>query len=198
MMWRIAPPNEYTSKEIRKVYREKYNIDVGLYSYGCFDERRIYPGTTIGRYCSFSNSSRVINRNHSMESLSFSPYLYDRRLGRVDAVYVPIKNCVIEDDVWVGHNAIILPSATSIGRGSAIGAGAVVTRNVPPYSVVVGNPGRIIKRRFDVETIEYLEALKWWEWDAEVLTKFATKNPSFVSNASHFPNRIGRHGQKYV
>tara|TARA_R110002020_G_scaffold10961_3_gene41566 strand:- start:6502 stop:6852 length:351 start_codon:yes stop_codon:yes gene_type:complete len=112
--------------------------------------------------------------------MSFTPYLYEKNIvGGIDRPIEQIP-CVIEDDVWIGHNAIILPGASRIGRGSAIGAGAVVTKDIPPYSIVAGNPGRVIRQRFSDKRISELEDLKWWEWDREKLTRFAKENPEFA------------------
>ena len=72
---------------------------------------------------------------------------------------------VIENDVWVGHGAIILPAVTRIENGAIIGAGCVVTENVPPFAIVAGNPGRIIKYRFDEIMIETIQRSRWWEKD---------------------------------
>ncbi len=74
---------------------------------------------------------------------------------------------VIEDDVWIGHNATILPSVSRVGRGSVIAAGAVVTKDIPRYSVVAGVPARIIKYRFCNERILEIETSKWWEKDKQ-------------------------------
>lgn len=75
---------------------------------------------------------------------------------------------IIGNDVWIGHNAIIMPGV-KIGNGAVIGAGAIVTKDVEPYSVVVGNPAHKIKQRFSNEIIEKLEKSKWWEWSHDML-----------------------------
>lgn len=178
--WKLFPPDEFTSESLRAYYKSNFGIEVGLFSYGCFDERRIYPKTFIGRYCSFSSSCRVVNRNHGSSYMSFTPYLYEKKIaGGLDRPIEQIE-CYIEDDVWIGHNAVLLPGAAKIGRGSAIGAGSVVTKNVPPYSIVVGNPGRVIRQRFSDQRIAELEDLRWWEWDAAQLTAFVRENPTFA------------------
>ncbi len=79
---------------------------------------------------------------------------------------------ILEEDVWVGSNACIL-SGVTIGRGSVIGAGAVVTKDIPPYSVAAGNPCKVIKSRFDQNTIAELEASRWWEWSEDEIKKNA-------------------------
>jgi hypothetical protein len=66
-------------------------------------------------------------------------------------------------DVWIGHGAILLPGV-SVGNGAAIGAGAVVSKDVPPFAIVVGVPGRVLRYRFAPETIAALERIAWWDW----------------------------------
>jgi virginiamycin A acetyltransferase len=73
---------------------------------------------------------------------------------------------VIGNDVWIGREAVIMPGVR-IGDGAIIGARAQVTRDVPPYAVVVGNPGRVAKMRFPPETVEALLAIRWWDWEPE-------------------------------
>jgi virginiamycin A acetyltransferase len=77
---------------------------------------------------------------------------------------------VIGNDVWIGYQATIL-SGVTVGHGAIIGSKSVVASDVPPYSIVAGNPARIIRKRFDEETIEKLLALAWWDWDLEKITK---------------------------
>lgn len=73
---------------------------------------------------------------------------------------------IIEHDVWIGDNSILLPGIT-VGTGAVIGAGAIVTKDVPPYAIVAGNPAKILRKRFSDEKIQELLATKWWEWDDE-------------------------------
>ena len=73
---------------------------------------------------------------------------------------------VIGNDVWIGYEAVIL-SGVTIGDGAIIGARAVVTRDIPPYTIAAGVPAKPIRRRFDVETIARLEELRWWDWEEE-------------------------------
>lgn len=80
---------------------------------------------------------------------------------------LPLKgDTVIGNDVWIGENVTILPGV-HIGDGSIIGANSVVGKNIEPYSICVGNPVRIIKKRFDEETINKLLSLQWWNWDED-------------------------------
>ena len=80
---------------------------------------------------------------------------------------LPLKgDTVIGNDVWIGENVTILPGV-HIGDGSIIGANSVVGKNIEPYSICVGNPVRVIKKRFDEETINKLLSLQWWNWDED-------------------------------
>lgn len=157
--------SEFESKFLRFLFKKLNDSDVGLHSYGCFDLSRIPKGTIVGRYCSFSRTCILLNANHPLGEVSLHPYFYNSSLGMVNKDRVPRTKFIIEDDVWIGYNAIILPSAKHIGRGAVIAAGAVVTKNVPPYSIVAGVPAKIIGYRFDEEKINEIEASKWWEED---------------------------------
>lgn len=93
---------------------------------------------------------------------------------------------IIGSDVWIGANAQLLGSI-HIGNGAVIGAGAVVAKDVPPYAVVVGNPARIIKYRFDEETITRLQRIKWWNWPKENIETFI---PQFNDDMTGFLDRF--------
>ena len=116
------------SRFLRKAFRQGYNIKVGEYSYGCFDRDRFTPNMTIGGYCLFSRSCRRVNANHMLNFLSLHPYFYNTKFGVVAQEQVERFHCQIGDDVWVGHNVVILPTITAIGRGAVLAAGAIVTK----------------------------------------------------------------------
>lgn len=161
--------NQFESKRLREIFFNEYHVKVGMYSYGCFDLNRIPKGTVIGRYCSFSPTSYIFNANHGMNFLTMHPYTYNTNLGLVEKETIERSPCLIEDDVWVGHHAIITPSVSKIGRGAVIAAGAVVTKDVPRYAVMAGNPAQILKYRFSEEVINEIENSKWWLQDKESL-----------------------------
>ncbi len=180
IMSRFVRLNEFESQLLRKLFNDLYNIEVGLYSYGCFDPRRIGRYTKVGRYCSFSGTAYRFNGNHAKDFLMLHPYVYNIKFGLVCNEMINRKKCTIEDDVWIGHNAIILPGVESIGRGSIIGAGTVVTKNVPRYAIVVGNPARVSGYRFNEDLIEKIEATRWWEMDKQELASMIKKNPDAI------------------
>jgi virginiamycin A acetyltransferase len=162
--------NEFESRLLRLYFRKRYFIHVGDYSFGCFDASRIPVGTTIGRYCSIAHSARVVDANHPHDRLTTHPVLYSRRLAGRDLVALSPTRLVIEDDVWIGHGATVLPGCARIGRGAVVGAGAVVTHDVPAYAVVAGSPARVIRSRFAPDVIDALEASKWWTLDMRTLS----------------------------
>lgn len=166
---KLGKINEFENKHIRKIFSEKYDIEIGLYSYGCFDTSRIPQGTHVGRYCSFSKTATILNANHGIKFLTLHPYAYNKKLGATKENLVPRTRCVVEDDVWIGHNAVILPNVKRIGRGAVVAAAAVVTKDVPQYAIVAGVPARIISYRFPEEIIKKIELTRWWEWNKETL-----------------------------
>jgi acetyltransferase-like isoleucine patch superfamily enzyme len=155
-------------------------VEVGLYSYGCFDLSRFPSGVRVGRYCSIANTARVILRNHGVNFLGMTAMFYWPELGVVDRDPIPFGTLSIGDDVWIGHNATILPGVGSIGRGAVIAAGAIVTRPVPSYAIVAGNPARIMRLRFSNTAIDAIEKSRWWECDPAALRQLVQDQPDFV------------------
>jgi len=122
----------------------------------------------IGNYCSIGGGVTILlGGNHNTERVTSYPLnlLYSpHRDGKTDGCTK--GNVVIGNDVWIGRKATIL-SGVTIGDGAVIGTEAVVAKSVAPYSVVVGNPGREVRKRFDDDTIGKLLKIRWWEWDSE-------------------------------
>ena len=118
--------------------------------------------TVIGRYCSIARSARVMNRNHPLEYRSTHALFFNPRFRIVDQDSIEYKSLIIGSDVWIGHNAIIMPSVEKIGHGAVVAAGAVVNKDVPPYAVVVGNPSRVVRYRFSENVIRELLESRWW------------------------------------
>lgn len=176
--------DEMENTRLRAYFRNHFDIDIGLYSYGCFDRWRVPPSTRIGRYCSVARSARLMNANHPISYISTHPYLYDPHFGLVGEHRISQKSLVVEDDVWIGHNAIITPGCGRIGRGAVVGAGAIVTKDVPPYAIVVGSPARIVRFRFDPKTIAAIESTQWWSYDRTALAELIKTFPSSFFNPS--------------
>ncbi|MEI6417998.1 MAG: CatB-related O-acetyltransferase [Sphingomonadales bacterium] len=172
--------DEYDSAALRSWFLARWHVDVGLYSYGCFDPWRISKQTRIGRYCSFAKTARVVDINHPLEAITTHPFLYEARFGVVDRDLSHDAWLVIEDDVWVGHNATILPGCKFIGRGAVIAAGAVVNHDIPAYGIAVGMPAKVVRRRFDDATIAAIEATRWWELDKAGLKAMLAAHPDSV------------------
>ncbi len=160
---------EFYSVTLRRIYAKYHEVEVGLYSYGCFDITRINAFTKIGRYCSFAEGVCAFSGNHPLDFISTHPFFYNPSLGYVKDEKIKRSYLEIGNDVWVGRNAIITPSVSRIGNGAVIGAGAVVTKDVPDYAVVVGNPAQIIKYRFSEQKIKKLLDTKWWNKSIEEL-----------------------------
>ena len=130
----------------------------------------------IGKFCAIAKGIEFImnGANHRMSSISTYPF---NIMGNgweefsPDFSELPYKgDTVIGNDVWIGQNVTILPGV-HVGDGAIIGANSVVASDIPPYTVAVGNPCRVVKKRFDDELIEYLLKIKWWDWPSDKIFK---------------------------
>jgi acetyltransferase-like isoleucine patch superfamily enzyme len=158
------------SKTLRRIFLDYHDIEVGLYSYGnCFDSQCFGTHAKIGRYCSIAPGVCRFNGNHPLSFKSMHPFFYNTSYRYVQDEKISRSEIVIGNDVWIGQNALILPSVSRIGDGAVVGAGAVVTKDVPDFAVVVGNPAKIAKYRFTSEIIEKIKREAWWDKDIEEL-----------------------------
>lgn len=178
----LLRPKQATSLKLRQIFRDRHRIDVGMYSYGCFDQWRMPGPIRVGRWCSIASTVRSAPINHPLDGMTTHPALYERKFGVVDQDIHWDTVLEIGDDVWIGHNAVILPGCKSIGRGAVVGAGAIVTRDVPAYTIVAGNPAKPIRSRFSPEMIAALEASRWWELDAAGLRQLLKSRPEMVEH----------------
>jgi acetyltransferase-like isoleucine patch superfamily enzyme len=126
----------------------------------------------IGNFCSIASNVMIGGGRHPENFVSTSPVFYSRRnvLNKcfAEVQFPEYAKTVIGNDVWIGSNAFVKGGIT-IGNGAIIGAHSVVTKNVEPYTIVAGNPARVIRKRFDDDVIKKLEATKWWEYSEEKL-----------------------------
>lgn len=125
-------------------------------------DSRIGGPIKIGRYCAIARQSIFLSRNHPMNWAGIQMRFYRQILG-VPLNGVSKGGSELGNDVWVGTRVIFTPGV-HVGDGAVIGAGSVVTKDVPPYSVTAGNPAKHITYRFSQEIIEVLLSLKWWDW----------------------------------
>jgi acetyltransferase-like isoleucine patch superfamily enzyme len=158
------------SLSLRKYYIDKYNINVGYGSYGgCFNYKYIPAGTVFGNYCSIAQEVKIFRANHPLDYFTLHPIFYNPVMGYVNKDMLKRPPLNIGHDVWIGSSSIILPSVKNIGNGSIIGAGSIVTKDVPPYAVVAGNPAKLIKMRFSQDVIDQIENSQWWNLNKEDL-----------------------------
>src|ERR1700716_2637883 len=148
-------------------------VALGDYSSIVNDSDAAYA--TIGKFCSIAAMTRINPGNHPMQRASQSHFTYRASAyfpGEADdAAFFDWRrshHVDIGHDVWIGHGAIVLPGRR-IGTGAVVAAGAVVTKDVAPYSVVAGNPARVIRQRFADGIAERLQALGWWDWSHDRL-----------------------------
>ena len=171
----------YFLKKFYRLYRIKryrFSSDIvvdprcvfGRYTYGepllhWYNDGRLI----VGSFCSLGAGFTVVGGGeHFIGRVSSYPFS-----NMASDIYPNAGNflsdfsrgdIVIGNDVWIGRNVMML-SGVTVGNGAVIGAGAVIAKDVPPYAVVVGNPARVIRFRFDEETIAALQEIQWWNWD---------------------------------
>jgi len=143
-------------------------VDFGDWSYAVHGADLF--NAVIGKFCNIAAGVRLNPTNHPTGRASQHHFTYRSRSHHLadsdDAEIFAWRRShrvTVGHDVWIGHNAIVLPGR-SIGTGAAIGAGSVVTKDVPDYTIVAGNPARVIKRRVDEETEALLKQIAWWDW----------------------------------
>lgn len=144
---------------------EKNNV---LYHYPIHREKLI-----IGKFCSIACGTKFLFNcaNHTLKSLSTYtfPLFYEEwelEKSNITTAWDNKGDIVIGNDVWIGYKAVIM-AGVHIGDGAIIAARAVVTKDVPPYTIVGGTPAKEIRKRFDAEVIEQLLILKWWDWSTD-------------------------------
>ncbi|WP_425363660.1 CatB-related O-acetyltransferase [Candidatus Tisiphia endosymbiont of Hybos culiciformis] len=187
----VQPSNNYPHiypKQVKETIFLKHfihnpNIMVGDYSYYHDDqypeyfERNNVIGChqcklIIGKFCAIAKRTTFImdDVNHLMDGFSTYPFFIFEGWNNYTPTPGKARSTIVGNDVWFSTNAVIMPGVT-IGDGAIIGAYAVVTKDVPPYSIVAGNPSRIIRKRFSDDVINELVQIKWWDWDYDKITR---------------------------
>jgi virginiamycin A acetyltransferase len=151
---------------------------IGDYSYG-FPKIITYieddrATVKIGRFCSIANEVTIIlGGEHYTNWVSTFPFsVYLEGAAQCALQHYSRGDITIGNDVWIGHDAVIL-SGVTIGNGAVVGARSVVTRDIPPYAIAVGQPAKIVRYRFGEQTIEALQQIAWWDWDISEIRKAA-------------------------
>ena len=148
---------------------EKNNV---LYQYPINHDKLI-----IGKFCSIACGAKFLfnSANHNMSSLSTYPFPlffeeWNLKKENVTESWNNKGDITVGNDVWIGYEAIIMAGVT-IGDGAIIGARALVTKDVPPYTIVGGIPAKTIRKRFSDEVISQLLEIKWWDWEMDRIEK---------------------------
>jgi virginiamycin A acetyltransferase len=147
---------------------ERFESNV-LYHFDFIGDRLV-----IGKFCSIGAGTKFIMNggNHHGTWLTTYPFpIFGHGWEAAMPESWPNKgDTVVGNDVWFGHDALVMPGVT-IGDGAIVATRAVVTRDVPPYAIVGGNPATVLRYRFDGVTIAGLLAVRWWDWDAAKITR---------------------------
>ncbi len=170
----------FHSQKKPPITREQFSnplFTIGEHTYGRPDIRS-YPDNTrltIGKFCSISAKVTIIlGGNHRIDWASTYPFsAFSHQWPEAENIsgHPHTKgDLIIGHDVWIGHGATIL-SGLTIGSGAVIGACSVVSRDVPPYGIVIGNPAQLIRKRFDQELCNGLMELSWWHWPEDKIKK---------------------------
>lgn len=179
----------YYSYTLRRLLLERYGVYAGAYSYGHWTKPSAMPfGTVIGRYVSMASDVAIFTANHPYERLSMAPFFFNSALGHLDSNSIPSSACWIGHDAWIGYSVIITPGCSRIGIGAVVGAGAVVTKDVPDFAIVAGNPAKLLKFRFGKDAQRRILESQWWERALETLVPYlAEMNMDFESIPHNHP-----------
>lgn len=169
----IKAPNisvgEYTYFDDQKNGVNAFETNNVLYNYD-FSKVKL----VIGKFCAIAAQTRfIMTGDHKLDAISTYPFpIFGNGWENAFDIYdLPVKgDIIIGNDVWFGYDSLIMNGVT-IGNGAIIAARAVVVKDVPAYSIVAGNPAKVVKMRFDEKTIHRLEKLAWWDWDIKKITE---------------------------
>ncbi len=166
-----------------------YNSVLSLCTIGAFSysSSNLGYGVSIGRYCSLASNIKIMGAHHFTDWVSTSPHFYTEDYHDTDPVlvthnYRSRRNVTIGNDVWIGAD-VVLKNNIKIGDGAIIASNSVITKNVEPYTIVGGNPAKLIRKRFEDKIINELTNLKWWKFHKNDLKGLNFTDPSdFIKN----------------
>ncbi len=168
----------------------------GDYGYAVSDNQIAHA--CIGKFCNIASGVRINPSNHPWWRATLHHFTYRSASYGFDLPddaeifdWRRDHKVTIGPDVWIGHNAIVMPGVT-VGTGVAIGSGAVVTKDVPPFAIVAGVPARVVRRRFDDDTIARLMRIAWWDWPHAALNAALADFRNL--NAAAFADKYDRDG----
>lgn len=177
----------FFSTTLREFYKRYKDLEVGIGSYSWNNDNFDGPAI-IGAYCGFGPGVRRFAVNHILTGVTTHPIWFNPMFGWVKKDPRERTKLTIGNDVWIGANTIILPSCKNIGNGAVIAAGAIVTKDIPPYEIWGGNPAQFIKKRFSDDIIVKLEESRWWKIDKKILSELAP----FFDNPDLFLTQLSK------
>lgn len=150
----------------RELMSQYYLVQVGIHSYGpCLNPGCLPEGTSVGNYCSLAPGIQVVRRNHPTDRITQHPFFYNSLCGLIekDSIHAVRQNpLTIGHDVWIGQDVVIAPGCRVIGDSSVVAAGAVIAKDVPPFAIVGGIPGRFLRWRLpDALQTQWIKS-QWW------------------------------------
>ncbi len=164
---------EFFSGTLREILVRYHHVCVGEYSYGSCMLPGYWPiDVKVGRYTSVGHNVKIFLRNHPMNRLSMHPFFYNSASGYLQKDNIVNGALYIGHDVWIGTNVTITGGCSRIGIGAVVGAGSVVTKDVPDFAIAAGNPARILRYRFNKQTQKLIIESKWWEKSIEHCVEF--------------------------
>lgn len=188
ILCRRLEKSDFFSVTLRAILAKYHRVEVGAYTYGDVLRPGVLPaGSRVGRYCSVGTGLIVRRRDHPIERFAQHPFFYNAGLGFVarDTIQRNEDNPLeIGHDVWIGDRVTIVSGCRRIGNGAVLAAGAVITRDVPPYTIVAGVPARPLRTRFDPESIAWIENSRWWERELDELIRTP---PAPLTSAFRYP-----------
>jgi acetyltransferase-like isoleucine patch superfamily enzyme len=174
-------------KDCVKVGRNSFVLGSDLGNYTYLGHNSTIMHSSVGKFTSISWNVTIGPANHDYTKLTTHDLLYNKSYGIFDEEVMPMydrfeKKTHVGHDVWIGAGAVIL-NGVHVSNGAIVGANAVVTKDVPPYAIVVGSPAKVIKYRFSDDIVKELEDIKWWDQPITTIKKLQSLISESVSMA---------------